>query len=161
MLIHGRYRQQGRDGRLAVRQRACGAEDLRSYLKIVGRDPVERERLVKALTIHVSQFFRNPATFEAIRGVVLPAILATMAPSLPPGLEVRVEDRGAPDVMGSPLQIDRVLASPDHDVPILLYTEGNVGRNAAKLGRHSILMHGTTTVREGRWLRRMVASCLG
>ncbi len=65
--------------RLAVRQRACGAEDLRSYLKIVGRDPIERERLVKALTIHVSQFFRNPATFEAIRNVVLPAILAIKA----------------------------------------------------------------------------------
>lgn len=63
--------------RLAVRQRACGAADLRSYLKIVSRDPIERERLVKALTIHVSQFFRNPATFEAIRGVVLPAILST------------------------------------------------------------------------------------
>ncbi len=62
--------------RLAVRQRACGAEDLRSYLKVVSRDPIERERLVKVLTIHVSQFFRNPGTFEAIRGVVLPAILA-------------------------------------------------------------------------------------
>ena len=63
--------------RLAVRQRACGAEDLRSYLMVVSRDPIERERLVKVLTIHVSQFFRNPGTFEAIRGVVLPAILAT------------------------------------------------------------------------------------
>lgn len=62
--------------RLAVRQRACGAADLRSYLKVVNRDPIERERLVRALTIHVSQFFRNPSTFEAIRAVVLPAILA-------------------------------------------------------------------------------------
>lgn len=62
--------------RLAVRQRACAAADLRSYLKIVGRDPIERERLVKALTIHVSQFFRNPATFDAIRTSVLPALLA-------------------------------------------------------------------------------------
>jgi chemotaxis protein methyltransferase CheR len=61
--------------RLAVRQRACGVEDLRGYLRIVSRDPLEREKLVKALTIHVSQFFRNPATFEVIRRQVLPDIL--------------------------------------------------------------------------------------
>jgi len=48
---------------------------LRAYLKLVSRDPVERGRLVKALTIHVSQFFRNPSTFRAIQQDVLPTIL--------------------------------------------------------------------------------------
>jgi len=62
--------------RIAVRQRACGAADLRQYLRVVGRDAAERERLVKALTIHVSQFFRNPATFDAIRSRILPDILS-------------------------------------------------------------------------------------
>jgi chemotaxis protein methyltransferase CheR len=62
--------------RIAVRQRAAGAADLRGYLKLVSRDPLERAQLVKALTIHVSQFFRNPATFRAIQKEVLPAILA-------------------------------------------------------------------------------------
>lgn len=62
--------------RIAVRQRACGAASLRAYLKLVSRNPTERERLVKALTIHVSQFFRNPSTFRAIQEEVLPAILA-------------------------------------------------------------------------------------
>jgi chemotaxis protein methyltransferase CheR len=61
--------------RIAVRQRACGAPDLRSYLRLIARDPVERGRLVKTLTIHVSQFFRNPTAFRAIREEVLPAIL--------------------------------------------------------------------------------------
>jgi chemotaxis protein methyltransferase CheR len=61
--------------RIAVRQRASGAADLRAYLKLVSRDPVERAQLVKALTIHVSQFFRNPTTFRAIETDVLPAIL--------------------------------------------------------------------------------------
>jgi chemotaxis protein methyltransferase CheR len=61
--------------RIAVRQRACGAPDLRAYLKLIARDPVERGRLVKTLTIHVSQFFRNPTAFGAIREDVLPAIL--------------------------------------------------------------------------------------
>jgi len=50
---------------------------LRAYLKLVSRDPVERGRLVKALTIHVSQFFRNPSTFRAIQQDVLPTILET------------------------------------------------------------------------------------
>lgn len=62
--------------RIAVRQRASGAADLRAYLKLVRRDPVERAQLVKALTIHVSQFFRNPTTFRAIGTDILPAVLA-------------------------------------------------------------------------------------
>jgi chemotaxis protein methyltransferase CheR len=65
--------------RIAVRQRASGAADLRGYLRLVGRDPVEREHLVKALTIHVSQFLRNPTTFRAIQTEVLPAILTDKA----------------------------------------------------------------------------------
>lgn len=62
--------------RIAVRQRASGAADLRAYLKLVKRNPSERAELVKALTIHVSQFFRNPTTFQALQHEVLPAILA-------------------------------------------------------------------------------------
>jgi chemotaxis protein methyltransferase CheR len=43
---------------------------------LVSRDPAERSRLVKALTIHVSQFFRNPSTFRAIQERIMPRILA-------------------------------------------------------------------------------------
>jgi chemotaxis protein methyltransferase CheR len=62
--------------RITVRQRACGTPTLQGYLKLVSQNPVERGRLVRALTIHVSQFFRNPSTFRAIREVVLPVLLA-------------------------------------------------------------------------------------
>jgi chemotaxis protein methyltransferase CheR len=62
--------------RIAVRQRACGSQSLRAYLKLVSRDPIERSRLVKALTIHVSEFFRNPSTFRSLQTEVLPAVLA-------------------------------------------------------------------------------------
>lgn len=62
--------------RITVRQRACGAPTLRAYLKLVGQNPVERGHLVRALTIHVSQFFRNPSTFHAIQAVVLPVLLS-------------------------------------------------------------------------------------
>ena len=62
--------------RIAVRQRACEAPDLRVYLRRVARDPIERAQLVKALTIHVSQFFRNPSTFRAIEHEALSSILS-------------------------------------------------------------------------------------
>ena len=71
-----RYKDRCLLRRIAVRQRASGAADLRAYLKLVKRNPVERAALVKALTIHVSQFFRNPTTFHALQHDVLPAILA-------------------------------------------------------------------------------------
>lgn len=71
-----RYKDRCLLRRIAVRQRASGAATLQAYLKLVRRDPVEREQLVKTLTIHVSQFFRNPSTFQALQHEVLPAILA-------------------------------------------------------------------------------------
>ena len=72
----GRYKDRCVLRRIAVRQRASGAADLPTYLKLVRRNPVERDTLVRALTIHVSQFFRNPSTFRALQREVLPAILA-------------------------------------------------------------------------------------
>jgi chemotaxis protein methyltransferase CheR len=62
--------------RITVRQRSCGAPTLRAYLKLVSENPAERGRLVKTLTIHISQFFRNPSTFRAIQESVLPSLLA-------------------------------------------------------------------------------------
>ena len=57
--------------------------------------------------------------------------------------------------------VDRVLASPDKDLPILIYTERNMAKNPKKLGRHSILMKGTTQPRPGRWFKRALSSYLG
>lgn len=57
--------------------------------------------------------------------------------------------------------VDRVLASPDKDLPILIYTERNMAKNPKKLGRHSILMKGTTQPRPGHWFKRAVSSYLG
>ena len=71
-----RYKDRCLLRRIAARQRASGAANLQAYLKLVRRNPIERGQLVKALTIHVSQFFRNPSTFHALQHEVLPAILA-------------------------------------------------------------------------------------
>jgi len=44
--------------------------------------------------------------------------------------------------------IERVERHPDRAFPILMYTERNVARHTKRLGRHSILMQGTTTPRQ-------------
>jgi chemotaxis protein methyltransferase CheR len=69
------YKSRCLERRITVRQRVSGARDLPAYVALVRRDAAERRRLVQALTIHVSQFFRNPSCFQAIRQDVLPAIL--------------------------------------------------------------------------------------
>jgi chemotaxis protein methyltransferase CheR len=70
------YKSRCLERRITLRQRAAGAPDLETYVALVRRDAAERGRLVQALTIHVSQFFRNPSMFQALRRQVLPAILA-------------------------------------------------------------------------------------
>jgi hypothetical protein len=57
--------------------------------------------------------------------------------------------------------VRRVEASADREVPILMYTERNMAKNPSKLGRHSILMRGTTSTRESNWLGRIVSSLTG
>jgi hypothetical protein len=54
--------------------------------------------------------------------------------------------------------IRRVESSADREVPILMYTERNMAKNPAKLGRHSILMQGTTVERGKNWFRRVASS---
>lgn len=54
--------------------------------------------------------------------------------------------------------IRRIEASEDREIPLLMYTERNMAKNSSKLGRHSILMHGTTVEREKNGVRRMLSS---
>jgi chemotaxis protein methyltransferase CheR len=61
--------------RLARRARSCQAADAEGYLERLRCDPDEVTALMAALTIHVSQFFRNPSTFEYLRERVLPLLL--------------------------------------------------------------------------------------
>lgn len=62
--------------RIGVRLRACGAGSLTAYVERLNRDRQELTRLIQALTIHVSQFFRNPSTYRAIGEQILPTLLA-------------------------------------------------------------------------------------
>ncbi len=60
--------------RLAVRVRSSGHASAEAYADFLLHDANEARALIKTLTIHVSKFFRNPTTFAAIRGTVLPEL---------------------------------------------------------------------------------------
>jgi chemotaxis protein methyltransferase CheR len=61
--------------RIAMRIRACGFPTLGPYLDLLRHDPLEMERLLATLSIHVSHFFRNPSTFTALQQHILPELL--------------------------------------------------------------------------------------
>ncbi len=69
------YRQKCLRRRVAVRMRARGTADVSDYAALLDTDPEEYGRLLRALTINVSKFFRNPETWEVIRRHVLPDLL--------------------------------------------------------------------------------------
>lgn len=55
---------------------ATGALTVPRYLLLLQSDELERRRLRKALTIHVSHFFRNPSLFQKLRDEVFPHLFA-------------------------------------------------------------------------------------
>lgn len=60
--------------RIAVRMRAHSVESYEDYLAILERDPGEYEKLADALTINVTNFFRNPEFWKLLRGQILPEL---------------------------------------------------------------------------------------
>jgi chemotaxis protein methyltransferase CheR len=61
--------------RIAVRMRAKGAAGCAQYSSMLDSDPREYERLMHALTINVTKFFRNWETYSAIDQKVIPSLL--------------------------------------------------------------------------------------
>lgn len=52
--------------RIAVRMRARGTHTYEDYAALLARDGQEYDRLLDALTINVTKFFRNPGTWAAV-----------------------------------------------------------------------------------------------
>lgn len=61
--------------RIAARIRSLGFHDPQAYIDSLQDNPAEQEKLLAALTIHVSQFFRNPSTYAVLEQRVLPELL--------------------------------------------------------------------------------------
>lgn len=53
--------------RLAVRMRAHGVQSFAAYADVLDRVPAEYDRLLDALTITVTKFFRNPESYAVLR----------------------------------------------------------------------------------------------
>jgi len=66
--------------RIAVRMRATGVTSYDAYARVLDSDASEYPRLLDALTINVTKFFRNWTTFEAIARDVVPALWAKPGP---------------------------------------------------------------------------------
>lgn len=71
----GAYKDRCLRRRIAVRMRACGVHTYHEYLGVLDRLPEEFERLLDALTINVTKFFRNRETWDTLAAEVLPALV--------------------------------------------------------------------------------------
>lgn len=65
--------------RLAVRMRARGAHTFEEYARILREDDTEYERLLDALTINVTKFYRNRETWDTLARTYLPDLWAGRA----------------------------------------------------------------------------------
>lgn len=61
--------------RIAVRMRARNVDTYAEYTRFLDIDPEEYNRLFDVFTINVTQFFRDPSVFEAVRNQVFPTLL--------------------------------------------------------------------------------------
>lgn len=75
----GNYKDKCIKRRIAVRIRARGCLSARDYLMRLKGDRDETGKLLRVLTINVTQFFRNMPTFDKIREVVFPEIFRNKA----------------------------------------------------------------------------------
>jgi chemotaxis protein methyltransferase CheR len=60
--------------RISLRMRVTNCSDIDNYCALLRQSEQELDLLLKLLTIHVSQFYRNPSLFEKLRSEVLPNI---------------------------------------------------------------------------------------
>jgi len=61
--------------RIAIRIRATHSHNADEYGELLKHNTTELDQLLKVLTIHVSQFFRNPPTFDKLRSEIIPYLL--------------------------------------------------------------------------------------
>lgn len=71
-------------GRLAKRVRALGLDGYESYVEEIasGRNPCEAAIAIDLLTTHETRFFREPAHFELLAGLLRGELAATRAPRI-------------------------------------------------------------------------------
>ena len=66
--------------RVLSRMRSRGVVGFDEYAALLDRDELEYDRLIRALTINVTKFFRNPDAYAALERLVIPELWAKGAP---------------------------------------------------------------------------------
>lgn len=66
------YKDKCMKRRIAIRMRSCRCLDAAAYCNLLRQSEQELDLLKKNLTIHVSQFFRNPSMFDKLQTTILP-----------------------------------------------------------------------------------------
>lgn len=69
------YKEPSLVRRLNSRLHKYNAGSYEEYMKILESHPEEYKELINAMTINVTEFFRNPESFEAIEKVVIPRVI--------------------------------------------------------------------------------------
>ena len=69
------YREGTLRRRIGSRLRTAGCADYLEYVSFLNQNPEEYDRLIEAVTINVTEFFRNSEAFRAIQQKVLPEII--------------------------------------------------------------------------------------
>ncbi len=69
------YRDKYVKRRLAIRMMANNVDSYKDYAMLLKRDPTEYDELIEALTITVSEFFRDTSVFEYFRKTVIPTLI--------------------------------------------------------------------------------------
>ena len=68
------YKDKCMKRRVAIRMRSCRCTDAAAYCNLLRQSDQEIDLLKKTLTIHVSQFFRNPSMFGKLQNDVFPTL---------------------------------------------------------------------------------------
>ena len=68
------YKDKCMKRRIAIRMRSNCCRDAAAYCSLLRGSETELDLLQRALTIHVSQFFRNPHMFEKLRSHIIPSL---------------------------------------------------------------------------------------
>jgi chemotaxis protein methyltransferase CheR len=68
------YKEKCLRRRIAVRMRARGVHSFDEYSRLLDQEPAEYQKLLDALTINVTKFWRNPETWRFLVDRVLPGV---------------------------------------------------------------------------------------
>lgn len=120
------YKERCLRRRIAVRMRARGVHAYADYAELLRTDPAEYDKLVDALTINVSKFYRNPEIWEMVADRIIPALHGF------DDEEIRIWSAGC--------------ASGEEPYTISILLHEHARRNGADIGRFRIL--GTDIDRE-------------